>query len=217
MSLPVRVTRLTLYIATGNAGKLRDLSAAAAAFRDTELLPLPGLAAIPPPVEDGSSFEENARLKAASYSRHAPGSIVLVDDSGLEVDALSGAPGVRSARYAADAHFDPGSELSIDERNNRLLLRELAGVPPPRRTARYRCAMAAARDGECIATADGAVEGDILKAPRGKGGFGYDPLFYLSRSGCTMAEIGLEEKLAISHRGHALRALLLLLRQAGAE
>jgi len=165
---------------------------------------------IDPPAEDGGTFEENARIKAIEYSRHAPGTIVLADDSGLEVDALHGAPGVRSARYAADAGFV--TELcdrdDDDTRNNALLMENMREVQSMRRTARYRCVLAAARDGECIAVAHGTVEGTILESPRGSGGFGYDPLFYVPELHQTMAEIGLEEKYKISHRGHALRRLL---------
>jgi len=165
---------------------------------------------IEPPPEDGATFEENARIKAIEYSSHAPGSIVLADDSGLEVDALHGAPGVRSARYAADAgfHREPYDRTDDDMRNNALLLENMRGVQPSRRTARYRCVLAAARDGECIAVAHGTVEGTILETPRGSGGFGYDPLFYVPELHQTMAEISLEEKYKISHRGHALRRLL---------
>ena len=198
----------TLYVSTSNPGKLRDFAVAAAAWSDrVEIASLPGLATIPPPPEDAATFVENARDKAIAYSRHAAGCMVLADDSGLEVDALDGAPGVRSARYAADAGFYRGA-LSGDACNNLLLLKNLQGVPDGERTARYRCALAAARDGECIAMAEGVVEGTILAAPRGSGGFGYDPLFYLPERGRTMAEIDLEVKLRISHRGRALRALL---------
>lgn len=206
---------LILYIATGNPGKLRDFEIAAKACTDdVRFLRLPGLDSIPAPPEDAATFEENARAKAEAYSRYAPGRIVLADDSGLEVDALQGAPGVRSARYAVDAGFipkssnPPGEKLSADERNNLLLLENLRGIPANQRTARYRCVLAAARDGEFIAVGHGAVEGMILDAPRGRGGFGYDPLFFVSELNRTMAEIDLQTKLRISHRGHALRALL---------
>ncbi len=139
---------------------------------------------------------------------------MIADDSGLEVDALDGAPGVRSARFAADAGFHPQSlrGASADECNNLLLMEKLRGVPQNMRGARYRCVLAAARDGECIHLAHGTVEGIILEAPRGTGGFGYDPLFYLPELGRTMAEISLEEKNQLSHRGHAVRALLRQLR-----
>lgn len=202
---------LTLYVATSNPGKLRDFSVAAQEYADgVEFLPLPDLENIAPPPEDASTFEENARRKAMAYSHHAPGCMVLADDSGLEVDALCSAPGVRSARYAEDSGFDPklSSSQTQDERNNLFLLKNLLGVAKDRRTARYRCVLAAARDGECVAVGHGAVEGTLLEAPRGTGGFGYDPLFYIDELDRTMAEIDLQRKLKISHRGRALRELL---------
>ncbi len=197
----------TFYVATSNPGKLRDFAAAAESSIDTELASLPGMDRISPPPEDGSTFEENARAKAIAYSQYAPGDIVIADDSGLEVDALHGAPGVRSARYAADTGFGR-SELSSDMRNNLCLMENLRDVPEGQRAARYRCVLAAARDGECIAIGEGTVDGTILDSPRGDGGFGYDPLFYLAELERTMAEIDLEQKLKLSHRGIALRALL---------
>jgi XTP/dITP diphosphohydrolase len=202
---------LLLHIATTNPGKLRDFEAAAKPHgRDVEFDRLPGMEQIEPPPEEGATFEENARSKAIAYSRHAPGSIVLADDSGLEVDALHGAPGVRSARYALDAgiHSESLHTSTDDTRNNELLLVNLQGIPPSRRSARYRCVLAAALNGECIAVAHGTVEGMLLDTPQGDGGFGYDPLFYVPELHRTMAEISLEEKYKISHRGHALRRLL---------
>jgi XTP/dITP diphosphohydrolase len=202
---------LLLHVATTNSGKLRDFEAAAKPHeRDVVFARLPGMECFDPPAEDGATFEENARIKAIEYSRYAPGTIVLADDSGLEVDALHGAPGVRSARYAADADFNPEPSHPTDDdtRNNAFLLENMRDVPPARRTARYRCVLAVARDGECIAVAHGTVEGMLLEAPRGRGGFGYDPLFYVPELHETMAEISLEEKYTISHRGHALRRLL---------
>ena len=205
---------LTLHVATTNPGKLRDFAVAAGPHGgEVEFVRLPGMEQIEPPPENGATFEEDARSKAMEYSRHAPGCIVLADDSGLEVDALHGAPGVRSARYAADAGFAPESlrASADDARNNAFLLENLRGVAKDLRSARYRCVLAAARDGECIAVAHGTVEGAILEVPRGSGGFGYDPLFYLPEFGRTMAEISLEQKYTISHRGHALRRLLMQL------
>ena len=200
---------LRLYAATSSQGKLRDFRTAAAAF-DIDLTPLPGLASIPPPEEDGLTFEANAQIKAAYYSTFAPGEIVLADDSGLEVDALDGAPGVRSARFAADTGLvdSPDANDNSDVWNNIVLLQRLAQLPAPRRTARYRCVLVAAKDGETLHTADGAVEGLILPAPRGTGGFGYDPLFYLPQLDKSMAEIDLQTKLSLSHRGRALAALI---------
>jgi XTP/dITP diphosphohydrolase len=199
--------RLTLYAATSNAGKLRDLAVAASAH-DIAILPISG--EIAPPAENADTFAGNAREKAVYYSRFQPGAIILADDSGLEVDALNGAPGVRSARYAADAGFSDAADDSrqIDLRNNEFLLKQLAGVDDPGRTARYRCVLAVARDGQTLLTAEGSVEGRLLTAARGTGGFGYDPLFYLHELGKTMAEVDLETKHALSHRGRAFRALL---------
>src|SRR5208283_5337611 len=120
--------------------------------------------------------------KSVYYSRFAPGELVLADDSGLEVDALGGAPGVRSARFAADAGLvdSPDANDNTDVWNNMVLLQRLAAIPAASRAARYRCVLVAARDGHPIHTAEGSVEGTILQAPRGTGGFGYDPLFYLA-------------------------------------
>jgi len=199
---------LTLSAATTNPGKLRDFSVAAAES-GVAVAPLPGLKEISPPTEDESTFAGNARLKAEYYSRFTPG-LVLADDSGLEVDALCGQPGVRSARFAEDAGYTPPAStpaLSIDERNNLYLLDRMRNLP--NRTARYRCVLALARNGAVLLTADGAVEGEILTAPQGAGGFGYDPLFWLPQLRRTMAEISLEQKHQLSHRGRAFRALLL--------
>ena len=196
----------TLYVASSNPGKLRDFSAAAAVF-GVELAVLPGLRDIPAPDETGATFEANARLKAKAYSRARPGLLVLADDSGLEVDALDGAPGVRSARYAEDASFDADEGEDADGRNNLYLLRQLRGHSRPW-TARYRCVLAVARNGVTIQTAEGAVEGEIIHEPHGTGGFGYDPLFWLAELGNTMAEIDLATKQKLSHRGRALKALL---------
>ncbi len=203
---------LRLYAATTSAGKLRDFRTAAQAF-SIALDPLPGIEKIPAPEEDGDTFLANAATKAVYYSRFAPGELVIADDSGLEVDALGGAPGVRSARYAADEGLvdSPDANDNTDVWNNMLLLQKLAGIPPALRTGRYHCTLVAARDGEVVQIADGTVEGTILEAPRGSGGFGYDPLFYLPQLDKSMAEIDLETKLNLSHRGRALAALLPLI------
>lgn len=198
----------TIYVASSNPGKLRDFAAAAAVFGVAIAL-LPGLSEMAPPPEDGDTFEANAREKALAYSHVRPGLLVLADDSGLEVDALEGEPGVRSARYAEDGRFAADAADSSDGRNNAYLLkrlREKRAAPPW--AARYRCALALARDGVVLRTAEGAVEGEIVAEPRGAGGFGYDPLFRLPELGLTMAEIDLETKQTLSHRGRALRALL---------
>ena len=203
---------LRLLVASTNAGKLRDFRTAARAYA-VRIDPLPGLDEIPAPAEDGDTFAANATLKAVYYSRFAPGELVLADDSGLEVDALSGAPGVRSSRFAADAGLVDSLDANdnTDVWNNVLLLQRMAGVPAAKRTARYHCVLVAASDGEVRHTVDGAVEGMILEAPRGTGGFGYDPLFYLPDLDKTMAEIDLETKLSLSHRGRAIVALLPML------
>ncbi len=203
---------LRLYVATTSPGKLRDFRTAARAY-SVAIEPLPGIESIAAPEEDGDTFQANATLKAIYYSRFAPGEMVLADDSGLEVDALQGAPGVRSARYASDSGLvdSPDANDNTDVWNNMVLLQRMATIPAAQRTARYRCVLAAARDGDLYHTAQGAVEGIILEAPHGTGGFGYDPLFYLPELDRTMAEIDLETKLSLSHRGRALVALLPLL------
>ena len=200
---------LQIYVATTSAGKLRDFNTAATAH-GIEFVALPNLKQIEPPEEDGLTFEENAALKAVYYSRFIPGQFVLADDSGLEVDALGGLPGVRSARFAADAGIVPPPDAfdNTDAANNQLLLDRLSGVSADRRTARYRAALALARDAGVVATSTGCVEGIILESPRGDGGFGYDPLFFLPELDQTMAEISLETKLGLSHRGRAIAALV---------
>src|SRR5271168_5361157 len=181
---------LRLYAATTSAGKLRDFRTAAQTH-SLAIEPLPGLKAIPAPEENGATFESNAALKAVYYSRFAPGELVISDDSGLEVDALHGEPGVRSARFAADTGLvdSPDANDNTDVWNNMVLVQRLDGIPPEKRTARYRCVLVVARDGEPLHSAEGAVEGTVLDAPRGTGGFGYDPLFYLPSLGLTMAEL----------------------------
>ena len=200
-----------ILIATSNAGKLRDF-AGAAAPHGIEIAVISGFASLPAVVEDGLTFEDNARKKAEEYSRHAAGEIVLADDSGLEVDALNGSPGVHSARYAAPDLLDVqphlASENTDDEANNARLLRELSGVPSEKRTGRFVCVLAAARDGQILATFRGTAEGVILDAPRGTGGFGYDPLFYFPQIQKTFAELSEEEKARYSHRGAAFRDFL---------
>ena len=200
---------LHLYAATTSQGKLRDFRTAAAAW-SVVIDPLPTLATIPAPEEAGATFAENAVMKAEYYSRFAPGELVIADDSGLEVDALHGAPGVRSARFAADAGLvdSPDANDNTDVWNNTVLLQRLANIPDAPRTARYHCVLVAAHGGEVLHTSHGTVEGLILEAPRGTGGFGYDPLFYLPALDRTMAEIDLETKLSLSHRGRPLAALL---------
>jgi XTP/dITP diphosphohydrolase len=195
-----------ILIATSNPGKLRDF-AGAAARRGVEIASIPDFSSLPAVVEDGLTFEANARKKAEAYSRHVPGEIVVADDSGLEIDALHGAPGVHSARYAADRP-DQAAANTDDEANNARVRRELKNVPPAQRTGRFVCVLAAGRDGKTLATFRGTAEGIILDAPRGANGFGYDPLFYFPEIGKTFAELTAEEKSKYSHRGAAFRAFL---------
>jgi XTP/dITP diphosphohydrolase len=195
-----------ILIATSNPGKLCDF-AGAAVTQGVEIAGIPEFSSLPAVVEDGLTFEANARKKAEAYSRYVPGEIVVADDSGLEVDALNGAPGVHSARYAADRP-DKAEANTDDEANNARVLRELKDVPPAQRTGRFVCVLAAARDGKILATFRGAAEGIILDAPRGTNGFGYDPLFYFPEIRKTFAELTSEEKSHYSHRGAAFRTFL---------
>jgi XTP/dITP diphosphohydrolase len=201
-----------ILIATSNPGKLRDFAGAASSHGIT-VAGLPHLSSLPPVVEDGRTFEENARKKAEEYSRAVPGEIVLADDSGLEVDALQGAPGVHSARYAADEPQQAGANTD-DEANNERVLRELAGIPAATRTGRFVCVIVAARDGRALASFRGVAEGTILDHLRGSNGFGYDPMFYFPAIQKTFAELTPEEKAQYSHRGAAFRKVLAWLEEA---
>jgi XTP/dITP diphosphohydrolase len=192
-----------LYVATSNAGKVRDFKAAAAPF-SIEIIPIPDFRSLPPVSEDAPTFEGNAQKKAEFYSRYSHGKPVLADDSGLEVEALDGAPGVVSARYASD----PGHPNATDAENNAKLLRELDHVSDDRRSARFVCSIALAEHGHTLATFRGEASGTILRAPRGVGGFGYDPLFFFPALDKTFAELLPEEKSQVSHRGQAFRKLL---------
>ena len=185
-----------LCCATGNAGKLREFRLAAAG-NPVEIDLLPGFKQIPPCVEDGATFDDNAALKALHYGAHAAG-LLFADDSGLEVDALGGAPGVYSARFSGPH--------ATDEANNRLLLGKLRGVE--NRTARFVCSIALVEDGRFRGHYRGSVEGRIINEPRGGAGFGYDPLFFCPALGCTFGEAPDDAKFAVSHRGQALRAML---------
>jgi XTP/dITP diphosphohydrolase len=192
---------LKLFCATGNAGKLKEFQLAAqTAGIDVALLP--AFREIPACVEDGATFAENAVIKAKHYAPYSPG-LVFADDSGLVVDALDGAPGVYSARYAG-----PGA---TDERNNLLLLEKLRGVRD--RTARFVCVIALVQAIEVLGLFEASVEGVILEEPRGPSGFGYDPLFYYPPYGCTFGEATEEQKLVVSHRGQAFGQLLRRLKQ----
>jgi XTP/dITP diphosphohydrolase len=195
-----------ILIATSNPGKLRDF-AGAARPHGIEIAAIPNFSSLPQVVEDGQTFEENARKKAEEYSLHIAGEMVVADDSGLEVDGLNGAPGVHSARYAADQpHL--AEDNTDDEANNARVLRELRGLDPEQRGGRFICVLAVARDGKTLATFRGIAEGMILDQPRGKNGFGYDPLFYFPEIKKTFAELTAEEKARHSHRGSAFRQLL---------
>lgn len=203
---------MRVLIATSNQGKLRDFAGAALAHGIT-VDSLPDFAILPEVVEDGATFEENARKKAEHYSRFAAGELVLVDDSGLAVDALGGAPGVHSARYAADEKPAKSETPEIftngpDAANNAKLLRELQSVVGSNRSARFVCLISAARDGCQVAHFRGEAAGVILPAPRGSMGFGYDPLFYFPALGKSFAELTPEEKALVSHRGQAWRKFL---------
>jgi len=171
-----------VLIATSNPGKLRDF-AGAAAVHGIEIAGIPNFSSLPLVVEDGHTFEENA------------------------LDALKGSPGVHSARYAADQPHLADANTD-DEANNARVLRELKHVPSDKRTARFVCVLAAARDGKTLQTFRGVAEGIILDAPRGTNGFGYDPLFYFPQIERTFAELSAEEKSKYSHRGAAFRQFL---------
>jgi len=191
---------MKLLIATHNPGKVKEYQALLAG------LPLeltyPAQEGLDIEVtEAGESFAENARLKAAAYAR-ASGLLTLADDSGLEVDALGGEPGIHSARYAGNG--------ASDEERYRLLLEKLPGVPWEERTARFRCVIAVATPAGQVYTAEGTCEGIIAFAPQGEHGFGYDPVFYFPEYGMTMAELPPETKNQISHRAKAAHNLQLL-------
>ena len=220
----------SLFLASSNPGKVREFREAAAA-RGVTVETLPVFAELPACIEDGTTFEENARKKAIHYSRNSPG-LVFADDSGLCVDALDGAPGVYSARFAgpqatdeqnnqrllAEIHqVEAGARLN---RNSRIEIRNLkpgarvsnfdfpVSAASGNRAAHYICVIALAEAGQVLATVEGRADGVIIDEPRGAGGFGYDPYFYYPPLGKTFAEILAEEKFAVSHRGEAFRKLL---------
>ncbi len=195
-----------VLVATSNPGKLRDFAGLAESY-EIEVVSIPDFSSLPLVDEDGATFEANARKKAEAYSLAVPGELVLADDSGLAVDALGGAPGVHSARYAVDQPHLIDAD-SKDRANNARVLRELQGIPAEKRTARFVCVLAVAGDGKTIATFRGEAEGIILNAPRGENGFGYDPLFYFPRIGKAFAELSPAEKANYSHRGAAFRKFL---------
>jgi len=190
-----------IVVASSNKGKVAEIVAALAAL-PVKVLALGDFGCVPEAVEDGLTFEANALLKARYYSTYL-GKPCLADDSGLEVDALGGAPGVYSARYSGEA--------ATDAANNTKLLAELAAVGPENRTARFRCVLAYVSPEGVTLTAEGSCEGLILGGPRGEEGFGYDPLFYIPSLGKTLAELDLAGKNAVSHRGQALENMALKL------
>ena len=194
---------MKLLVATANEGKLREVEGALARA-GVEVVGLSALSDPTPVEETGATFLENAKLKAEVYSRRTD-LPVLADDSGLEVDALEGRPGVLSARFG-------GPHLS-DAARCKAVLKGLVDVPDADRTARFQCVLAVARGGRTLATFEGTVEGRILRELRGKNGFGYDPIFLHPESGRTFAEMAPEEKDAVSHRGRALAALARALAQ----
>jgi XTP/dITP diphosphohydrolase len=189
---------VTLYCATTNPGKLREFRQAGERFGQERIVveSLPRLESIAAPEETGSTFEENAILKAVYYSRYVNG-LLFADDSGLEVAALNGAPGIYSARFAG-----PGA---TDLANNTLLLERLRGATD--RSGQFVCVIAVACRGELVKIFRGEVRGTITEAPRGPNGFGYDPLFYYPPFGCTFGEAELQRKMEVSHRAQALAAM----------
>lgn len=196
--------RTRILVATHNKGKLAEYAEMLADIQ-VDWLTLDDVGITHDVPEDGETFAENAVAKASAYARLS-GVLTLADDSGLEVDALNGEPGVRTARYG-------GNGLTSVERYM-LLLRNLVGVGSSNRRARFRCVIAlAAADGAVLGQAEGVCEGQIAAAPAGAGGFGYDPVFYLPDYAQTMAELPSAEKHRISHRGRALAAILPLLHQ----
>lgn len=192
---------LTLLLATTNVHKLNEFRAIFQSLPFT-MLSLRDIQLDMDVEETGTTFEENAIIKARAYAR-AANMLALADDSGLEIDALGGEPGVYSARFA-------GRETPYEERF-RLILERLRDVPLSQRTARFRCAIALAEPSGFIQVVDGSIEGVIAQEPRGKNGFGYDPIFFVREFGMTTAEMAPEEKHRISHRGRAAEAARRLL------
>jgi XTP/dITP diphosphohydrolase len=195
---------LRLFCATTNGGKLREFQLALP--EPFQVLPVPDMASIPPCDETGVTFEENAAQKALYYSKYCDGDL-FVDDSGLEVDALAGAPGVYSARFAGPH--------ATDAANNQLLLDRMRGIAD--RTARFVCVVALAASGRLVRTFRAEVEGLLLEAPKGANGFGYDPLFFYPPFGCTFGEAPLERKMEVSHRAKALRKMRAYLEEVRRE
>ena len=189
---------MILYACSTNPGKLREFTLAAqqSGITGLELLPLPNIKEVTPPEETGATFQENAAIKALYYSGFTD-ELVFAEDSGLEVDALGGEPGVFSARYS-------GPDVT-DEANNQLLLKNLRHKL--NRHGRFVCVIGVAKGGKLLTTVSGAVEGEILRAPQGSNGFGYDPLFFYPPLNQCFGELTTEAKFEVSHRGKAVRAL----------
>jgi len=198
-----------ILVATTNPGKVRELRALLGDLVQWKsLADFPGVEEV---TEDGATFAENARKKALGYAQ-AAGLWTLADDSGLVVDALAGAPGVNSARFSGDKAQGVDRKI-IDRRNWEKLLSLLEGVPHEKRTARFVCSLCLASPDEVLIETQGAVEGLITTEPAGAGGFGYDPVFLVPSLGKTVAQLGDDEKNALSHRGNAMRKLKPLLRE----
>jgi len=188
---------IKLVVATKNPGKIQELRVLLA-DKGWEILSMDAFPSMPSVKEDGETFVENALRKARSVA-YFTGLTALADDSGLEVDALGGEPGIHSARF--------GGEGLRDEERSSLLLKRLEGVPPEERRARFRCVIALVTPRGEEYVVEGVCEGFIAQEPRGEGGFGYDPVFYLPSHGKTMAQLPAEEKNSISHRAKALEKM----------
>jgi XTP/dITP diphosphohydrolase len=198
-----------IVIATGNPGKLREIAQVLSAL-PFDIVGLNEITDIAEPDETGETFAQNARDKALYYSR-ATGRWCLADDSGLEVDALGGAPGTHSARYSSDTVAPGADRRTIDLANNTKLLTALKDVPDHKRTARFVCCLALADPGEILIETSGTFEGRVARSGAGDNGFGYDPLFYIPHLDCTAAQLPPKEKNRLSHRGQAVRRFAKLL------
>lgn len=203
MTKPPLTHKMSLVIATGNRGKIAEISTLLEGL-DVVLLPLDRVGPVEVPPESGDSFQANARCKAVAVAR-ATGHFALADDSGLEVDALGGAPGVLSARF--------GGSGATDADRNRLLLERLGAVPLELRTARFRCVIVVADPAGPVHEGEGTCEGRIALAPRGRNGFGYDPVFEIPHLGRTLAEIEPGDKNRLSHRAKAMEKAREILRE----
>jgi len=199
----------SIVLASRNKGKVREIEAVLAPL-GVRVKSLDDYPDITEPAEEGETFAQNARDKAIYYAK-ATGQWCLADDSGLEVDALDGAPGVYSARWSTDQCDENAPREVITNANNERLLRELAETPDEKRTARFVCHLALAEDERVIIETFDTLEGTIANQLRGKNGFGYDPLFFLPQRSCTAAELTAQEKNEISHRGKAVRHFAKLL------